>query len=328
MAITIKDIAEELNLSTPTVSRILSGVENHRVAEATRQRVTEAAQRMNYRPNAVARSLRSGRTGSIGFYTDHVYKTPNSFYATIIHGLQTACSARDLDLMLYGSFQGRSSREIYNGLRDRRVDGLILHADSSDSLVERLSDSPFPVVAIADPLQKLPSVACDDEAGMRNLAAHLARLGYRRFVFVRPNKPFTSVERRWNALKGAVARNGGEIQAVFIELEDASSLLDELDAIARQSPDRLAVCCWNDVSANSLLRAACDRCWQIPAKMAITGFDGFGIQQLSAQRLTTLICPWDEVVRAAVELLTEKIEGQAPAMETRLLPTLFAGDTA
>ena len=328
MSVTIKHIAEELNLSVPTVSRILSGAENHRAAEATRQRVLETAQRMNYRPNAIARSLRSGRTGTIGFYTDHVYAAQNPFYAAIVHGLQAACSAHQQDLMLYGSFRGRSTAEIYDGLRDRRVDGLILHADSSDSLVERLSGSALPVVAIADPLPSLPSVVCDDEAGMSSLAAHLVALGYTRFLFVRPNKTFSSVERRWKALQRAVCERNCHIEAAYIDLEDATALVGKLAEIKRAGNGKLAVCCWNDITANSLLWSCQRSGWTIPDDVAITGFDGFNLAHMSAHQLTTLVCPWEKVVVSAVKILMKKIKGQCVECETRLPLTLSVGDTA
>ena len=67
--VTAKEIGKHLGLSQPTVSRILSGAEGHRVSPETRRRVTETAQQMGYWPNALARSLRQGRTHIVGFYT-------------------------------------------------------------------------------------------------------------------------------------------------------------------------------------------------------------------------------------------------------------------
>src|SRR4051794_3534892 len=96
MSITAKDIARELNLSQPTVSRILNGDEAHRAAEGTRQRVMEAAQRLGYQPNAVARSLRRGRTNTIGVHTYGRYDVRNDFLGTIVGALQCACEAYHL----------------------------------------------------------------------------------------------------------------------------------------------------------------------------------------------------------------------------------------
>src|SRR4028119_1082856 len=107
MPITAKDIALELELSQPTVSRILNGDARHRASEATRQRVLETARRLGYRPNAVASSLRRGRTGIIGLHTNHNYDARNEFFGSIIGGLQCACNERGLDLLLHSALHGR-----------------------------------------------------------------------------------------------------------------------------------------------------------------------------------------------------------------------------
>ncbi len=87
MPVTAKSIARELQLSQPTVSRILSGDPRHRAAPDTRRRVLETASRLGYQPNALARSLRRGRTGIIGLYTNHDYDARNNFLGTIIGAL-------------------------------------------------------------------------------------------------------------------------------------------------------------------------------------------------------------------------------------------------
>ena len=109
MPVTAKDIAREFELSQPTVSRILSGDPNHRVAEATRERVLETARRLGYQPNAVARSLRRGRTNIIGLYTNHNYDARNDFLGTIVGALQRNCETHDLDLLLHSALYGRSA---------------------------------------------------------------------------------------------------------------------------------------------------------------------------------------------------------------------------
>lgn len=87
MPVTAKDLARELNLSQPTVSRILSGDSNHRVAAKTRERVLEAADHLGYSPNAIASSLRSGRTDIIGLHTSFDYDVRNDFLGAIVGSL-------------------------------------------------------------------------------------------------------------------------------------------------------------------------------------------------------------------------------------------------
>src|SRR5258708_36271401 len=107
MSVTAKDIARQLQLSQPTVSRILNGDPKHRVSPSTRERVLEAARRLGYQPNAVARSLRRGRTDIIGLYSNHDYDVRNDFVGTIVGALQRICEQGRLDLLLHSAMYGR-----------------------------------------------------------------------------------------------------------------------------------------------------------------------------------------------------------------------------
>lgn len=328
MPVTAKDIARQLDLSQPTVSRILSGTPGHRVAEGTRQRVLETAQRLGYQPNAVARSLRRGRTGIIGLYTNHDYDARNDFLSAIIGSLQRACETRGLDLLLHSALRDRSPERMYGKLRDGRIDGLILHANADDPLVEILGRSPLPVVAIADCLPNLPSVTCDDADGMRLLIAHLWTRGYRRFAMLIPEDALASVERRQNAFVSELARYdvGAADGAVSkIHGEQAAPVLDTLLADDRPR----AVCCWNDRTAYALLAACNARGVSVPERIAITGFDGFRDDKAPARQLVTVGCPWEQVAATALRRLISQIEGEpCEDSETCLPVTLIAGDTA
>ncbi len=331
MTVTAKDIARELQLSQPTVSRILSGTPNHRVAEDTRRRVLETARRLGYQPNAVARSLRRGRTGIIGLYTSHNYDARNDFLSAVIGSLQRACERQGLDLLLHSALNGRSPEEMYGKLRDGRVDGLILHAGPDDPLVDILGRSPLPVVAVADRLPALPSVTCDDEGGMRQLVRHLWGRGHRRFVFLAPERLPASVERRRAAFETELAVLGvseGDWVVLPVDYERAEAALTDL----LRSGLPVAVCCWNDRTAYNLLRACRARGVRVPEELALAGFDGFRDDKDPASRLVTVACPWEAVAAAALDVLRELIEGtsETPSVppEVRLSVSLLDGDTA
>jgi len=141
-----------VGVSNTTVSVVLGDIPSPhvRVSESTRARILAAAQQMQYRPNRVARSLRYQKTNVIGIYTAYGHLNPTvPFTAQIIGGLHQGCDDHRKDLLLHGSYPNRSAEEIYNELADGRVDGLILYTWPEDPLVERLSTSHLPVVAIA-----------------------------------------------------------------------------------------------------------------------------------------------------------------------------------
>ena len=334
MPVTAKDLARELNLSQPTVSRILNGDSNYRAAAATRERVWEAAHRLGYQRNAVASSLRRGRTDIIGLHTSHNYDVRNEFLGAIVGSLQRACSDYRLDVLLHSALSGAPAREMFGKLRDGRIDGLILHAQSNDPLVSLLRKSNLPVVVVADPLPGMTAVTSDDAGGMELLIEHLWAHGYRQFAFLAPQRELASVERRRIAFDEALNRRGldsANYRTLAMDFEQTAPLLPQLLALARTEP--LAVCCWNDRTAHNLLGDCARANVSVPQTLAITGFDGFQNDKLPARHLVTAVCPWEQVAQTALEQLRAHIDARAqkalkPApAETRLPVELRAGDT-
>ena len=332
MPITAKDIARELKLSQPTVSRILSGDLRHRASDETRRRVLETAERLGYHPNAVARSLRQGRTNVIGIHTSYKYDARNPFLGAIVGGLQRACGDYDLDLILHNALHGSRAETMYGKLRDGRIDGLILHSSGNAPLVDVLRRSALPVVAVADPLPGLPTVTCNDADGMKQLIDLLWERGHRNFAFLAPRIWLPSVERRQQAFEAELKRRkvpSARRQVISIELEEAAPSLDELQKMAP-----VAACCWNDRTAYNLLRACGAQGVRVPDQLAVAGFDGFRDDLLPARQLLTVGCPWPDVAAKALEVLVGLIENRdgrnansAPT-EIILPVALLDGDTA
>jgi DNA-binding LacI/PurR family transcriptional regulator len=330
MPVTAKEIARQLDLSQSTVSRILSGDERQRATDGTRQRVLETAQRLGYQPNAVARSLRNGRTNIIGVHTNRVNDVRNDFYGTIIGALQQECGARRLDVLLHSALRDSPAEEIFGKLRDGRIDGLILHTGPNDPLAAMLSRTNFPVVSVADSLTGIAGVTCDDADGMRQLVEYLKSRGYERFVLLAPEVRPASVKRRSTAFLEELEKQGcGSATVLPIDFEQAEDALSTLLAM----PLPVAVCCWNDGTAYRLLRACAARGVLVPQQLAVTGFDGFRDEKLPARELVTVACPWNEVAATALEVLMGLIEGRngdEPHLSEEIcLPvTLLHGDTA
>lgn len=322
MAVTGKDIARELGISQPTVSRILSGRGVDRISLETRERVMEAAARLDYQPNAIARSLRHGKTDVVGFYSVYDYDARNDFLGALIGSLQRACNAYHLDLLLFSAFSERARDEIASKLRDGRIDGLFLHAAPSDPLAGALARASLHVVALADALPGIPSVSFNNERGMRDLIAQLRARGYEKFVFVAPDVDLESVERRRQAFE--TATNGLEARTVRVSYENSAPVLDELRGWRGQ---KLAVCCWNDRTAYNLLEASAKLGWNVPGDLAITGFDGFVSHKFPCRALVTVGGDWDELARSALEMMTAQI-GEQAAPDSVVLPVrLIEGDT-
>lgn len=324
MAVTGKDIARELGISQPTVSRILSGRGDDRISLETRERVLEAAARLDYQPNALARSLRHGKTDVVGFYSVYDYDARNDFLGALIGSLQRACNAHHLDLLLYSTFSERSRDEIASKLRDGRIDGLFLHAAPTDPLAATLARASLHVVALTDQLPGMPSVSFDNQAGMRDLVAHLSARGYEKFVFVAPDVELESVERRRRAFEAETARRGLEARVLRVYYEESAPVVEEISSWRGQ---KLAVCCWNDHTAYNLLEASAQSGWQVPRDCAITGFDGFVSNKFPCRQLATMGGDWNELAAAALDVMTAQIAEQSPLHSIVLPVRLIEGDT-
>jgi DNA-binding LacI/PurR family transcriptional regulator len=139
---TIKDIASLVGVSTSTVSAVLGPRESRhvRVSENTRAQILEAAERLKYRPNRMARSLRGEKTNVIGLYTAYGYLNPHvQFTGQILGGLHLGCDENRKDLLVHGLYAGRRPDEIYGELTDGWIDGLVVYTRPDDPLVALLS---------------------------------------------------------------------------------------------------------------------------------------------------------------------------------------------
>ncbi|MES2460970.1 MAG: LacI family DNA-binding transcriptional regulator [Armatimonadota bacterium] len=343
--ITAKEIGRRLGLSQPTVSRILSGASGYRVSPETRRRVLDTAAQMGYRPNALARSLRQGRTNIVGFYTGYGYlDARNPFLAELIGGLQRAADPRQLDILLHGVYRGASTDDIYGELVDGRVDGLFLHTHAADPLAARLRDSALPVVALADAIPGIPSIIADDASGTRMLLDYLWDKGHQGIGYIRPSQRFDSVERRietfrsWTAERGITADHSPVYE---VEFEFSTTALE---AMLSSSNPPTAVCCWNDMTAFDLLYQCRKRGIAVPDDLAIVGFDGLlADPRLCPRALVTVGVSWTDIADRAMDLLMQQMrgsqtdsndvkEGYSAAdggpLLTRLPVSLAAGDTA
>jgi DNA-binding LacI/PurR family transcriptional regulator len=330
---TLRDIAQRVGVSRMAVSAVLSGTTSRiGVSSSTRDRIVSAAQEMQYRPNAVARSLRRRRTDAIGFYSGYHYLDPrNPFIGAILGGLQEGCAAFGKDLLLHSDSRGTTPDDvddIYGSLVDGRIDGLVLFTPPEDPLVERLAVSHVPVVAVADVVASLPSVGVDDETGARLTFDHLLARGHRRFLYRSRQGRLVSAERRREAFLGAAAARSLPMEEwCGPQCGGADDLVRAwLDHHAAERPT--AILCWNDDAAYDLLEACHRFGVRVPEDLAVTGFDAIPNPTSFRWRLTTIRAPWSEAARTAVDLLITQIEGTVPPRETILPVEFVAGDSA
>lgn len=331
---TMQDIAREAGVSKSTVSRVLNDSPSTvPITEATRDRVTEAARRLGYRPNPLARALRGAPTMLIGAV---VRDFSDPFFAGALEALAVEAMGRGYNIVL-GHVQGRTQEELplTTVLETRHCDAIIMLGDMQDQsrLVSDLRTAAVPVVAMwqgVSPLE-FPTVDVDDRAGIITGCEHLLSLGHERIGFVSARLPGDN-PRREDAFVEVMSARFGHIPDGYVQhcpntLAGGEAALRALLGL-REPPT--AIACSTDLSAVGVLHAAYALGRRVPADLSVVGFDDLMLAAYTVPALTTLRMPTVEIVsegvRVAVDLAHDPSASRAPRL-TSYEPTLVVRDS-
>lgn len=328
---TLRDVAEKAGVGPATVSVVINGSRSGtKVSERTREAILQAARDLDYRPNALARSLRTRRTGIVGYFSGYSFIDPrNPYIAEVMAGIQSACAEHGLDLLLYTPHSGHTAEEIAANLSNGRLDGLILTASEDHPIVPLLFRSHLPVVAIADALPGVPSVVVDSAEGGRLQARHLHALGHRRVLYLPADALFASVAEREAAFRTEAASLGMEVRAgepiPGFNLPDAPPSLIPTSDLRQIQGGCTAVVLWDDGAAYRYLDGLADAGL---SHVSVVGYNGCQPTVSPRWNLTTVRAHWPTVAATAVTRLADLIAGR-DVPETTILPVdLIAGATS
>lgn len=310
------DVARLANVHPSTVSRVLNDRPGLTLRPETRARVIEISKRLDYRPSAVARSLRLRRTLTLGMLVPDI---ANTFLAGIVKGAEEACHERGYTLIVCNTADVPEREATYlRVLRERQVDGvLIASARVSDENVGALRADRFPVVLVNRGTQGDQDlwVHVDDRGGAENAIDHLVSLGHRRIAHVAGPQATTTGRERLLGTKAALRRH--RLTGRVVEAEAWSEL--EGYRAARQlllTDPPTAIFAANDLIAFGVLRAAREAGIEVPADLALVGFND--IAEAALVDLTSIHVPHGEMGARAAELLIARAEGR-PIAETQVM---------
>lgn len=329
--VTLKDIAQAVNVSPFTISVVLNGAKsNTRVSEATRERILDAARDMGYLPNSLARALRNKSTNILGLYFGYGHLEPHDpFHAEVLTGLQRGCETCQKDLMIHYSFHQYGVDEVFAELAGGKIDGLVLIASPNDPLVTRLQGSKLSFVAMTDIIPGVPSVIADDVSGSIEIARHLAKLGHKTVLYRSCPGESDSAKRRQDAFTEEAKTLG--ITTIIGRTSDWKGKVQEVesDLIQNRKENGItAAVCWGDPSAHALLSYCKKNQIAVPDDLAVVGFNGIELPYEPAKNLTTVRANWASVAQRAVQLLVDQLDGQTEIPDLTVLPVEFRpGDT-
>lgn len=308
--ISLKTLGEYLDLSPATISLVLNNAPGVRsIPQETRDRVTAAAKKFDYRPSFFARSLRKRQTFSIGML---VPELSNGYSTLIMNGVEevlleegyfylTASHRRKADLV----------EEYPRLLMERSVEGFV----AIDTMLTH--PLPLPVVAVAGhhPIEGVTNVTLDHRRAAELGIRHLQLLGHRNIAFMRGQSFSSDSDDRWKSLLKVAKELGAEVKPELttqLQLNVSSPELGYpvVAELLAKGGHFTALVCYNDVSAIGAIRAFRDHGIRVPEDVSIVGFDDIQGAAYHNPSLTTIRQPLREMGTLAARILLERLRGK------------------
>ncbi len=313
---TIRDVAKRAGVSTATVSRVLAGIGNPKAETAGA--VMAAVEALDYRPSAVARSLRMRRTNTFGLIVTDIQ---NPFFPEMVGAADDAARKVGYSILLgSAAFDEHRAVHYLDLMADRRVDGMIVATSQvSDESWHWLADSPVPVVVVnAEPASvPITVITSDNRAGMHTAAEHLIGLGHRRMAYIRAAGGITADLPRIEGFRAA-CRDAGIPAADILELPGDALFEGGEKAVVdllAQGTDVTAIACHNDITAIGALRALRSAHVRVPQEISVVGCDDIAAASWVVPSLTTVAQQKAEMGRMAVERLLAMLDAGEGGIE-------------
>ena len=296
MAATVREVAQLAGVSPSTVSRVFTAPDQ--VQEATRQRVTDAARQLGYRPDPAARTLRSGRTESLGLVVPDI---ANPFFPPLIKAAESQARKHDHHIFVADTNEDPAAEEEVVRALAKQVDGvLICSPRMNNALIEQLSRE-VPLVVVNRQIAGIPAVVMDVAQGARLAVEHLTSLGHRNIALLSgPRGSWTSREIRRSAT--ATARAGhAELTVIGPNPPTEVGGLTVAEDVLRAGAT--AVLAYNDLMAIGLIEGLLTAGARVPEDVSVVGIDDIMLSRLTRPKLTTVATPTAAAGRAAVDML-------------------------
>jgi LacI family transcriptional regulator len=334
MPITLKELSQLAGAHPSTVARVLQNDPRQRVGDELRARIVQLAREYGYRPNSVARSLRTKRSAALGALIPDI---ANPFFGAILRGMEDAAAESDYAVIITNT-DDMQEREA-NGLamlRDRQVDGLLLAtARRNDPAVAQLAAERVPFALInrhTDPLTP-NAVVPDDYHGATEAVEYLFQLGHRRIAHIAGSDAMSTGYLRRQAYYDTLARLGAVadprllVEGNFREVGGYTAMRELLALDTRERPT--AVFAVNDLAALGALHAITEAGLSAPRDVSVVGFNDLLHATYITPQLTTMRVPDREMgTRAVQRLLAMILDDCWPEAPLLLRPTLVIRESS
>lgn len=315
---TMSDVARLAGVGTMTVSRVLNG--SARVLPETAKRVLTAIDRLNYRPNELARAFRGHRSRSIGLIIPYLY---DPFFANCAHAVTSVAKENGHSVIITTSNDDADTEysEVEQMLQ-RHVDGLVvIPAGFRPSRLTRALLGKTPMVAFDRPISdpSVDTVLVQNIAGARRVVEHLIEHGHKRITFIGLSRKLFTINSRFLGYRRAMQFAGLQEDFLFgcYSQEDT---FKAIKARMREPKPPTALFTSNNLVTRYVLASLLNLGVKLPNDLALAGFDDFDLADLTSPPLTVVRQPAQEMGRVATSLLFERIaSGELPQAATKVV---------
>lgn len=324
--VTIREVAREAGVSINTVSRALNGKPD--VSEATRRKVLDVTKRLGYRPNKLAKGLRSNKTGTIGVVVTDV---SNPYFSALVKSVEEAARQHNYSLILQDTNEDpEQEREAILTLLAERVDGVLLTpTQKGKEAIAQLQESGLPFVLLGRRYTHLRTdyVVTDDVSGGFLATEHLIRLKRERIAIITGPLCISSAKERLQGYMKAFAQYGIEVDESLVVKADAITAADgyrTMQALLRRPPYPTAVFAYSDFVAFGVMKAIREAGLRIPQDVAVVGYDDVEFCSYLETPLSSVRIPKEELGKTAAEGLIRKLtEGAEDPLKVSLPVSLI-----
>lgn len=331
---TLKDVAKRAGVHPGTASRALNVETRQLVNGETAQRVLDAADELGYRPNPIARGLKTSRSYTVGVLIPDL---TNPLFPPIVRGIQDRLEeAAYTPLIANTDNDPDRERADFEAMRARQVDGMITATARRDhDLPAGLEDVAMPVVLVNRRLEDgaRPSVVADDRHGVKLAVEHLVGLGHRRIAHLAGPQELSTGYLRREGFVEAMREAGIELDPELV-LAGNAFVESEGERLCNELLDRdvevTAIVAGNDLMALGCYDAFVDRGIECPRQISVVGYNDMPFAGWFSPPLTTVRLPHYEIGARAAELLLERLrDPDAEPAQVMLEPDLVVrGSTA
>ncbi|QPC82358.1 LacI family DNA-binding transcriptional regulator [Phototrophicus methaneseepsis] len=306
----IQQIAEDLNVSSASVSRALN--DRPGVGDALRARILERARELNYTSSVIARGLATSQTFSLGFFVRQkpgLSTHSDPFYGEIMQGVEETCAQSDYHVTI-GSLTDDviENPQSFRFVREGRVDGMILAGpDIPSGFILAMLQTDLPVVLVDNnlPISRVHCINANSEEGAYQAASYLLELGHRRIgILSGPAQWPSNAKRVWGYTQ-ALHEAGIEPTIVYADATTIDSGLETASKLLKESPDVTGILAVNDSMAIGAIRFANAAGYHVPQDLSVIGFDNIAWARFNNPPLTTLHIPKNQMGKEAAKRLLE-----------------------